>query len=90
MTATKALTTLPEPQNTHGPATHVSLSRRHEGQIVTPVVNAWRKGTKYLVQLSAFDASDRTYAAPTEFVGDFWQCVRWLEAQGVHADIDAR
>ncbi len=57
---------------------------------MTPVVRAWHKGKgKYLLQLSAYDASDRTYAEPVEFVGDFWECTEWLEKQGVHADIDA-
>jgi len=90
MTATK-LTALPNPIATHGPETyHVSLSDRHSGQIVTPVVRAWRKGRKhYLVQLSFFDSSDNSFADPEETCGDFWSCTRWLAACGVHADIDA-
>lgn len=88
---TAAIRTLPEPTTTHGPATRrVTLSRRHDGQICTPVVRAWHKGkSKYLVQLSQYDASDRTYSEPTEFVGDFRACLRWLESCGVGADIDA-
>jgi hypothetical protein len=85
-----ALKVLPEPTKKHGPATrHVTLSGRHDGQIVTPVVNAWHVGKKYLVQLSAYDASDRTFAEPEEFVGDFWACTKWLSDRGVQADIDA-
>ena len=84
-----SIKTLPEPTTTRGPETRVDLSRYHAGQICTPVVRAWRKGPKaYLVQLSQFDASDKTYATPTEFVGDYWACVNWLKSQGVHADID--
>ena len=68
---------------------HVSLSRRHAGQIVTPVVRAWHRGQGYLVQLSWFDAADRTYSDPLEFSGNFWACTAWLAGQGVSADIDA-
>lgn len=91
-----AIRTMPEPTMEHGPATrHVTLSKRHEGQIVTPVVCAWYAGSvkgggrRYVVLLSSYDASDRTYSEATEFAGDFWACTKWLESQGVHADIDA-
>jgi hypothetical protein len=87
-TVTTEIRELPAPTATHGPAVAVRLGRRHEGQIVTPVVRAWRKGKGYLVQVSAYDASDRTYAQSAEFSGDYHACIRWIATQGVVADID--
>lgn len=84
------LKTLPAPKQSHAAELRPELSQRHAGQIVTPVVRAWRKGTaKFLVQLSWYDAGDQTYSDPEEFVGDFWGCTRWLAANGCHADITA-
>jgi len=72
---------------THGPEVrHIEVSRFHAGQMVTPVVHAWHKGTKqYVVTLAWHDASDGTTSASEEHVGDYWDCIHWLENQGCHA-----
>ena len=84
------MTTLATPTTNHGPECRTSVSDYHAGQIVTPILRAWRKGKgRYLVVLQWYDASDRTYSDPLEFVGDFWNCVKFLCGHGVRgADVD--
>jgi len=70
----------------------VELSRKHAGQIVTPIVDRrivqakQNGGTIYEVRLSYHDASDRSTSTPENHRGDYWDCIGWLRSHGVLID----
>ncbi len=66
-----------------------SLSRRHDGQIVTPCVAVTMRGKSYFADYYFVDASVPTGMPGREYghgcvSGDYWGMVNGLRAAGIH------